>query len=137
VAVTVFEDRYLVLDDDFTIVEVGPAARAMFGPLLGRPAYDAFPESERLFRPYYERAVRLQEPVEFATYYNGYALHLEVAPRGSDLVMRWTTLARLDLMTLEGLAASLDQALVAIEDLERRLRRRTARSQLHVVPDAR
>ena len=113
-AVTVEQDQFLVLDDEFRIVEVGPAARATFGPVLGKNAFDAFPDSEPLFRPYYERAARTGQAVEFATFYNGYVLHLRVTPEGSRLVVSWTELARLDLLTLAGLFESLDTALDAL-----------------------
>ena len=113
-AVTVEQGQYLVLDEGFRIVEVGPAARATFGPVLGEIAFEAFPDSEPLFRPHYERAARTGRAVEFATFYNGRVLHLHVTPVGARLVVSWEELVRLDVLTLEGLFESLDTALEAI-----------------------
>ena len=126
-AVTVGQDQYLILDAEYRIVEVGPAAQAMFGPVLGELAFDAFPDSEPLFRPHYERAARAGEPVEFATFYNGLVLHLRVTPSDSRLVVSWEEIARLDVLTLDGLFESLDTALDALGtslvEIDRRRRR--------------
>jgi PAS domain-containing protein len=131
VAVTVGQDQYLVLDGDYRIVEVGPAAQATFGPVLGQLAFDAFPDSEPLFRPHYERAARTGEPVEFATFYNGLVLHLRVTPSDSRLVVSWEEIARLDVLTLDGLFESLDMALDALGtslvEIDRRRRRELLR----------
>ena len=136
VAVTVEQELSLVLDHDFRIVEVGPAARATFGPLQGQLIYEAFPDCEALFRPYYERARRIGSLVEFGTYYDGYVLHLQVRPRGDELVVTWETLAHLDVLTLDGLVASLATAQEAIVELERELERGLRRSALRVVEEA-
>jgi hypothetical protein len=136
VAVAVEEGQFVVLDDEFRIVEVGAAARATFGPLLGQAVFDAFPDSEPLFRPYYERARATGATVEFGTYYDGYAIHLRLTPRGSHLVVGWNTLVRLDLLTLEGLLTSLDTALDAIAELERAVEHDLRRAHLRVVEGA-
>jgi hypothetical protein len=133
VAVAVEQDEFLVLDDEFRIVEVGAAARATFGPLLGKRVFDAFPDSEALFRPYYEHVRETGVPTEFATFYDGVALHLRVAPADGDLLVTWRTLARLDVLTIDGLAASLDHALAAIANVERELQRVRGRDRLRIV----
>ena len=125
--------RYIVLDGDYRIVEVGPAAEAGFGPLLGQVILDAFPDSRALYRPYYEQAKRTREPVEFAQYYDGYVMHVGLEPIGSKLVVTWDTLVMLDVLTLDGLKASMRNALSAISTWEDRLTRQRRRQTLRVV----
>jgi len=133
VAVAVEQAQYIVLDEEFRIAEVAPSAQASFGPLLGKCIFEAFPESEQLFRPHYERALRMRAPVEFATFYDGHALRLRVHPHGLGVHVSWQDLARLDVLTLDGLVNSLDAALAAIADAERELEHDRARERLRVV----
>ncbi len=137
VAVAVDEPPNLVLDEDYRIVEVGPAAEAALGPLRGRNLWDAFPGSRPLFHPYYDKARRTGEPVEFVQFYDGDLGHIRAVPEGSRLLLFWELLHRLDILTLEGLRASLDQALALIEEFDARLRRDRVKSTLRVVEGGR
>lgn len=132
-AVTVEQDRFLVLDDEFRVVEVGAGARAAYGPVLGQIVFEAFPDSEPLLRPHYEQARATGEAVEFAAFYNGYVKHLRVTPSGSDLTITWDDLGVLDVLTLEGLVSSLDVALRALDECSADIERRRGRSRLRVV----
>jgi hypothetical protein len=51
VAVTVEGIPHMVLDEDYRIVQVGPAVEAGLGPLEGRTLWETFPDSKPLFRP--------------------------------------------------------------------------------------
>lgn len=137
VSVAVDEPPNLVLDEDYRIVEVGPAAEAALGPLRGRNLWDAFPGSRPLFHPYYDKARRTGEPVEFVQFYDGDLGHIRAVPEGSRLLLFWELLHRLDILTLEGLRASLDQALALIEEFDARLRRDRVKSTLRVVEGGR
>ncbi|CAN5145752.1 hypothetical protein BH09ACT13_BH09ACT13_07010 [soil metagenome] len=144
VAVAVDEPPNLVLDEDYRIVEVGPAAEAALGPLRGRNLWDAFPGSRPLFHPYYDKARCTGEPVEFVQFYDGDLGHIRAVPEGSRLLLFWELLHlfwellhRLDILTLEGLRASLDQALALIEEFDARLRRDRVKSTLRVVEGGR
>jgi hypothetical protein len=120
VAVAASHSPFLVLDERDVIVEVGPAARAQFEPLLGRCVWESFPGSRELFRPHYERARRTGQPVEFVQFFAGHVARVRAVPVGGRLELSWQTLAVLDLLTLEGLRASLDAALDALERRRRR-----------------
>jgi PAS domain-containing protein len=133
VAVAVTEAPYVVLDEDYQIVEVGQAAQAGFGPLLGQNITDSFPDSRPLFRPYYRKAQRTGEVVEFVQYYDGYVVHLKVVPDGRKLTVSWETLCILDVLTLDGLQASLRSVLQTLADVEETLHRDQVRRTLRVV----
>ena len=132
-AVTAEGSQFIVLDEEYRIVEVGPTAAATFGPLLGRLVYDAFPDCKPLFQPYYERARRTGATVSFATFYDGYVLHLRASPIGSMLRISWDTLVHLDVLTLDGLKTSLNTALATISELTRDAESEQRRTTLHVV----
>jgi hypothetical protein len=110
VAVTVEAPR-VVLDEDYRIVEVGSAAQAAFGPLLGHDLWESFPDSEPLFRPYYEKARRTGEPVEFVQFYRGSVARIRAVPAGCRLALYWQTITRIDTLTLDRLRASVEGAL--------------------------
>jgi hypothetical protein len=123
VAVAVAVERpHLVLDEEYRIVEVGPEAEAGFGPLRGRSLWDTFPGSRPLFEPYYERARRSGETVEFLQFYDGYVARVRAMPRGPYLELEWERLRRLDTLTLEALHESLGEMISALERQERRVR---------------
>jgi hypothetical protein len=134
VAVTVLRTPLLVLDADDVVVDVGEPALAEFGHLLGQSVWDAFPGSEPFFRPYYETARRTGEPVEFVQFYEGRLGRLHVVPHDGLLDVSWEILTTIDTLTLDGLRASVDEAISAIECLELAARREVTRSSLRVVP---
>jgi hypothetical protein len=120
VAVTVEESPSVVLDAEYRVVGMNAAARPWFEEHVGRVVFDCFPGSDGLFRPYYEEARATGSPVEFAQFYGGYLTHVVATPDGPDLVVEWTTIALIDTWTLDGLRASLDDALATLADRERR-----------------
>lgn len=132
-AVAVTELPHVVLDEEYRIVEVNQAARAGLGPLLGESILESFPGARPLFLPYYEQARRTGETVEFVQYYDGYVAHLKVVPDGQQLTVYWETLCILDVLTLDGLRASLRTALKTLADAEAALQRDQIRSTLRVV----
>ena len=132
-AVTVEGLPSMVLDDEYHIVEVSESALASFAPLLGRNVLDAFPGSRALFLPYYERARRTGESVEFAQYYGGYVARVLATPAGTRLIVTWKVVAILDLLTLEGLRSSLEAAIEELEDAEHALHRQHVRQSLRVM----
>jgi len=133
VAVAVEQEPFLVLDDDYRIVEVGPAAEAGFGPLLGRCVWDCFPGSESMYRPYYERARRSRQPIELAQYYGGYLTRVKAVPTESKITVYWQTLCILDTRSLDRLRTSLTEAIAALDEWKAELERERVRSSLRVI----
>jgi hypothetical protein len=108
VAVTVKHAPFVTLDTADRIVGVGPHVESQFGPLVGAVVWECFPGSEPLFKPYYDRARRTGEPVDFVQFYDGNVAHLIATPHDDGrLDLAWEQLARLDTTTLKTLAASL------------------------------
>jgi len=122
-----------VLDEDDRLVEVGPHAPAILKSLLGKRAQDIFPETEALYRPYYERARRTGAVVEFAQYSNGHVSLIKIVPARRRLTVSWELIGFIDVMTLEGLQASLAAALDALVQTEALVRRNRVRGFLRVV----
>jgi len=134
VAVTVEKQLFLVLDDEYRIVEVGPPAEATFGPLLGRNVFECFADAASLFRPYYDHARATGDIVEFAQYYDGYAMSIAVQPlEDGQLGLSWEVLGTLDTMTLDGLRLSLAGILAKLEAHEKRTRLEHRRKSLQVI----
>jgi PAS domain-containing protein len=123
----------MVLDAQYRIEAVGPAAQAGFGSLEGRSLWEVFPDSKPLFYPYYEKARRTGEPVEFVQFYNGYLARIRAVPKDDRLLLFWEEMHRLDTLTLDGFRASLVSALEVIEESEARIGRERVRDLLHVV----
>jgi hypothetical protein len=133
VAVAVTEAPHVVLDENYRIVEVSPAAQAGFGPLLGQDVMASFPDSRPLFRPYYDHARQTGEVVEFVQYYDGYVVQLKVVPDGGRLTVFWETLCILDVLTLDGLQASLHTVLRTLAAAEEALHRDHVRRSLRII----
>ena len=133
VAVTVEQVPFVVLDESYRIVEVGPAAEAGFGPLHGRCVWDCFPGSESMYRPHYERARRRGEPIELVQYYGGYLTKVEIRPEKRAMRVSWEILSLLDTSDLERLRASLTDAIGALDQQAEELDRRRIRGTLRVV----
>jgi hypothetical protein len=133
VAVTVEQVPFVVLDDSYRIVEVGPAAEAGFGPLHGRCVWDCFPGSESMYRPHYERARRRGEPIELVQYYGGYLTKVEIRPEKRAIRVSWEILSMLDTSDLERLRASLTDAIAALDQQAEELDCRRVRGTLRVV----
>lgn len=132
-AVTVDVSPHIVLDSEYRIVEVGPAAEAWFGPLCGETLWDAFPESQPLFQPHYERARGAGEPVEFVQFYDGHVWKVRAVPRGSQLLVSWEVVHRLATLTFDELRDSLEAAIAAVERQADVVSRGRARESLSVV----
>jgi len=133
VAVTVEQVPFVVLDESYRIVEVGPAAEAGFGPLHGRCVWDCFPGSESMYRPHYERARRRGEPIELVQYYGGYLTKVEIRPEKRAMRVSWEILSMLDTSDLERLRASLTDAIGALDQQAEELDRQRIRGTLRVV----
>ena len=136
-AVAVERTPNLVLDDEYRIVEVGPPVEAALGPLRGQWLWDAFPDSRPLFEPYYEKARRSGEPVEFVQFYDGQVGRIRAVPEASRLLLFWEDVRSLDTLTLAALRASLEETLAAIEEHETSLRRDSVRDGLRVLEGGR
>jgi len=126
------DDSFVVLDEDYLIVDVGASALAGFGPLLGRCVWDCFPGSKPLFRPYYERARRSGQPVELAQYYGGYLTRVRAVPRNGRTTVYWQTLCMIDTRSLGSLRSSLTEAMAALDEWEAKLERERVRGSLRV-----
>jgi PAS fold len=134
VAVTVQQAPFVVLDEDYRIVEVGPLAQATFGPLLGRNVHECFPDAASLYRPYYENARATGEVVEFAQYYDGYVMLIKAEPlENGRLAVTWEILGMLDTMNLDALRLSLGRILAKLEEREKRVRVQRGRESLRLI----
>ena len=127
-AVAVDAAAFVTLDEADRIVEVSPAAGAVFGPLRGQDVFESFPESRPLFLPYFEQARRTGEVVEFTQYYGGYLSDLKAVPAGKLLTVYWEQCYMLDVLTLDGLRDSLRTVLEALEAREDGMRHGVRRS---------
>lgn len=136
-AVAVGPLPFVILDEGNRIVEVGPAARAGFESLLGANVLDAFPGSQPVFGPYYEKARRTGQPVEFGQFYEGRALRVRAVPGPRGLTVTWATIGILDVLTLDGLRASLESILDALSDVDHELSREELRRSLTVLKGGR
>jgi hypothetical protein len=133
VAVAVEAVPYVVLDERYRIVEVSRAAEAGLGPLCGQNLLDSFPGSRPLFLPYLKEAQRTGRVVKFAQFFNGYVTEVKIVPDESTLTVSWERLCILDVLTLDGLRASLHTVLDALQAREDALHREVVRSSLRVV----
>ena len=125
---------YVVLDEDDRVVEVGPHAPASFMSLLGQKVHDGFPETEALYGPHYERARRTRAAVEFAQYSDGHVTLMKAVPEEHRrVIVSWELIGFVDVMTLDGLQASLAAALDALVQTEALVRRNRVRGSLRVV----
>ena len=123
----------VVLDEEDRVVEVGSHAPAIFETLLGRRVHEGFPETEALYGPHFERARRTGAAVEFAQYSNGHVTVMKAVPAGRRLIVSWEISGFVDVMTIEGLRASLAAAESALAKTEEAVRRDRVRGSLSVI----
>jgi hypothetical protein len=133
VAVTVTKEPFVVLDEEYRIVEVGPAAEGGFGPLAGENLWECFPGSESLFRPYYDRARRTGAPEEFVQFYNGYVARVRAEPQGDLLAVFWQELHVVDAQTLDTLDASLTRTIELVDDQQAEVLKQATRASLRLI----
>jgi hypothetical protein len=133
VAVTVLQAPFVVLDAEYTIVEVGPSAEGGFGPLAGQNLWECFPGSERLFRPYYEKAMRTGEPAEFVQFYSGYVTGVRAEPQADRLKVSWKELHTIDALTLGTLQESLARTIELIDREQADALRSATRASLRLI----
>ena len=137
-AVTVPQMPFVVLDEGDTIVGVGPAAASQFGPQVGRLLWDCYPGSEPLFKPFYDRARRSGDPVEFVQFYDGNLARVRAVPReNGQLELYWEQLAHLDTLTLGSLVQTLEESLELLDDAASEIRRSEVRKTLRVIEGGR
>lgn len=136
-AVAVEAAPYVVLDDEYRVVETSWAADAGVGPHCGENLLDYFPGSRPLFLPYLEEAQRTRRIVKFAQYFGGYVAEVRIVPEASGLTLVWERLCTLDVMTIDGLRASLRHALDTLRERENALHREVVRGSLRVVEGGR
>jgi hypothetical protein len=138
VAVTVTQTPFVVLDEGDMIVGVGPDAASQFGPLVGSRLWESFPGSEPLFKPYYDRARRSGEAVEFVQFYSGHVARIRAVPCGDGrLELYWNQLAHLDTLTLGSLVESLEESLALLDDATSEIHRGDVRRALRVIEGGR
>jgi hypothetical protein len=137
VAVAVEAIPSIVLDEQYRIVEVNLAAEAGLGPLCGQNIMDCFPGLRPLLVPYLKEAQRTGRVVRFAQYFNGYVAEVKIVPAATTLTVSWERLCMLDVLTLDGLRASLHDVLDALRAKEDALHRDAVRRSLHVVEGGR
>jgi hypothetical protein len=98
---------YIVLDEDYRMLEVAPSVESVFGDFLGQNVWELFPGSHAIFASYLEAAHRTGEPVEFVQFYQGTVVRIEAAPQDGLLHVSWEVLGAVDVSTLENMRASL------------------------------
>ena len=124
---------YLVLDAEDRIVEVGAAAEAVYGSLVGHSLWERYAEAGPLFRPYYTRARRTGETLEFVQFYRGQLAWVRVVPAGGQVTVSWDVLHVLDTLTFDGLRRSIVDALSLLQEWEARIRKRRTRESLRLI----
>jgi hypothetical protein len=135
VAVTVEQGApFVVLDEVDRIVEVGTSAQSQFGPLVGTVMWESFPGSEPLFKPYYDKARRTREPVEFVQFYDGNVARIRAVLNEDGLLeLHWEALARLDTLTLGSLVETLEESLEILDEQEAGMHRSRVRGAMRVI----
>jgi len=103
--VTRTDDRYVVDHDDRIVTVVGHFEDTL-GPFLGHSLWEASPQAERLFAPYFAEARRTGRGVEFTSFYAGRLARRRVVPTGQILTVHVTPLEELDVRTLATLSES-------------------------------
>lgn len=127
----------VVLDEDYRVVEDGLASQARFAMRRNTSPLDGLPSSRSLFAPHYERAKRSGKTVDFVQYLDGRVVQVRIVPYARRLVVSCQTLCILDVLTLDGLHASLGSIIEALEEAEEKLRRQRARESLRVIEGGR
>ena len=115
----------VVLDDRYHVVEGGLAAQV--GSSLRLSA----------FAPHFERAQRTGETVELTEFVDGRVVRADIVPDAGRLVVSWRTLCILDVLTLEGLRASLDEIIETLASADGALRRKETRRALRLIEGGR
>jgi len=118
---------HVVLDAEDRVLDVSPSAPAPFPSLLGKRVHDGFPETGALYAPYYERARRTGEVVEFTQYSDGHVTLMKAVPTRRVLIVSWELIGFIDVMTIESLRDSIDAVLDALSKNEEVLHRERAR----------
>ena len=136
-AVAVERVPQLVLDADYRIMEVSPAAEGSLGHLRGRNLWEVAPDARPLFEPYYEAAWRSRQPVEFVQFFKGKLYRVDAVVRETRLELSWVVLHCIDTVTLDGLRASLCQALELMERHEESIGRELPPRRLHALEGGR
>jgi hypothetical protein len=133
VAVAVAEHSVVVFDGEDRVVEAVPSAQA--GARLREDAspLEGLPSAPALFAPYFARARRTGDTVEFVEFVDGRVVRVTATPDGDRLVVSWHTLDILDVLTLEGLRDSLQRVVETLAKVEAELRRTEARRALRVI----
>ena len=75
--------------------------------------------------------------MRFAQYFNGYVAEVRIVPAETTLTVSWERLCMLDLLTLDGLRASLHAVLDMLRAKEDALHREVVRSSFRVVQGGR
>jgi PAS domain-containing protein len=132
VAVAVHATPCVVLDDQYRVVEMNRAAEAGVGRVWGQDL-DSFPDARPLFLPYLKEAERTRRVVRFPQYFEGYVVEVTIEPGEGTFTVTWERLCVLDVLTLEGLRASLAKVLDTLRDREDALRRDGVRRRLRVI----
>jgi hypothetical protein len=96
--------------------------------------WECFPGSEPLFKPYYDEARRTGAPVTFVQFYDGNVARIRAVPlEDGRLELHWEQLARLDTLTLDSLAETLEESLELLDDQSGNASRETMRRALRVI----
>jgi hypothetical protein len=137
VAVAVEAIPFVVLDEEYRVVEVSWAPGAGEGPLCGQNLLDYLPGSRPLFLPYLKEAERTGRVVTFAQFFEGHVAEVKIVPGVGTLTVSWERLCMLDVLTMDGLRASLHHVLDTLRAREDALHREVVRGSLRVVEGGR
>jgi hypothetical protein len=133
VAVAVEEHSVVVLDEQDQLVGAVSSAQASIRLPEDASPLEQLPSARAVFAPYFERARRTGRTLEFVEFVDGRVVQVTVRPEGARLVVSWQTLDILDVLTLEGLRASIERVVETLAQAEATLRRAQARQLLRVV----
>ena len=124
---------YIVLDEDYRILEVAQSVQSVFGDFLGQNVWELFPGSHAIFSSYLGDAHRTGEPVEFVQFYRGTVVRIEAAPQDGRLHVSWEVLGAVDVSTLESMRTSLGDIVSLLTEQEGAPQSEHSRPPLHVV----
>jgi hypothetical protein len=119
VAVAVERSRSLVLDADYRIVEIGSALEDGYAHVQGHVLWDVESELRPLLQPSFEKAWRTGEAVEFVVFFGGRLVEVDAHVVRDRLRVSWEILHRLDVLTLDRLKASLEEAMAIMDGVAR------------------
>ena len=127
-------DCYFSVSPDDVISRVSAPLQRQLGHYVGHSIWIRMPESESVFRPYFEEARASGREVDVVTFYAGATTRLRIVPSGRSLTVYPTKLSGVDVRTLASLRSSLERIASELDARELSRPGRRARASLQALP---